>query len=374
MPGRFEIPLSRPDIRDEDRQAVDQVLRSDWLSRGPAQADFEFALSEVLNASYAVAVSSGTEALTLILTALGIGAGDEVITTPFTVPATVNAIHQAGAIPVLVDIDTQTMALDPEQVQQAITDTTKALMPVHPFGLPAPIAQMVELAKQHGLHLIEDSCEALGTRMGDRSLGTFGTAGALGFYPNKQITTGEGGAVICGDPALAMRIRSLANHGRGGDDWLDQHEMGMNARLSDVACALGASQVRRLEQTVDLRQRWMDHYRQRLAEIEGVTGPPEAQTGIRVSWFACPVLLPPGTETRQRDRLVAAMADQGIQCGRYFAPLNRQPAWTSRFGETPMPRCEEVASRILILPLYNQLNESLIERVVDSLAKALKAL
>ncbi|RMG47655.1 MAG: DegT/DnrJ/EryC1/StrS family aminotransferase [Acidobacteria bacterium] len=373
-PVKEQIPLSAPDISEEDIAAVTAVLRGRRLSLGPELAKFERAVAEYAGTREAVAVSSGTAGLHLLVHALGIGPGDEVITTPFSFIASANCILFEGARPRFADIDPVTWDLDPAAAEAAVTPRTRAILPVHVFGRPCPMPRYLEIAERRGLRVIEDSCEAMGTRIGGRMAGTFGDAGVYAFYPNKQMTTGEGGVIVTDDPGLAARLRSLRNQGRAADGrWLCHERLGWNYRIPDILCALGSSQLRRLEHFIAQRQRVFDLYRERLAGIEEIELPAPAPPGTRVSWFVYVVALRPPADAARRDAVLERLRAAGIGCRAYFPPIHLQPFYRERFGyrEGMFPVTESVAARTIALPFHNRLGEREVDRVAEALAAAL---
>ena len=364
------IPLSAPDITDAEIAAVTAVLRSGRLSLGPELAAFEQALARAHNSPDAVALSSGTAALHLALVALGIGPGDEVILPSFTFVAVANAIMQVGAVPVFAEIDTVTLNLDPVAAEQAITPRTRAIIVVHTFGIPAQMDTFADLAQRHGLLLIEDACEALGARFDGRPVGSFGTVAALGFYPNKQITTGEGGALLVHDPALATRLRMLRNQGRNaGSGWFDHAEPGFNYRLSDIACALGRVQLERLDDILAARARAAANYNDLLSNLEGLELPPLHVDRSALSWFVYVVRLPQHVD---RERVIDQLTRRGIATGRYFPPIHRQPAWrTHASAQLFLPITESISARTLALPFFTRLTPDQQKYIAESLASLL---
>ena len=249
------IHLSRPDITEKEIEAVCAVLRGNNLSLGPKLVEFEDAFARYIGRKRAVAVNSGTSGLFLCMSALGIGQGDEVITTPFTFIASATSIMMAGAKPVFVDIDPATLNIDTEKIESNITEKTKAILPVEIFGNPAGLDKVCEIAQKHNLMVIEDSCEALGSVLNGKKVGTFGTMSTFAFYPNKQITTGEGGMILTDDDGLADICVSLRNQGRGkGNGWLAHERLGYNYRLSDINCALGIVQLSRIDEIMVKRR------------------------------------------------------------------------------------------------------------------------
>lgn len=366
------IPLSSPDITQAEIDAVTAVLRTPHLSLGPELAGFEAALADYHGVPHAVAVSSGTAGLHLALLTLGIGAGDEVIIPSFTFIAVANAVTQVSAMPVFADIDAVTLNLDPASVEAAITARTRAILLVHTFGVPAEMDALLEITRRRNLFLIEDACEAIGAEFNHRRVGGFGDLAVFGFYPNKQITTGEGGAVLTREAAHAARLRSLRNQGRkAGGDWLDHAEPGYNYRLSELACALGRVQLGRIGEILALRQAAAERYDTLLNEIPGLALPPLALSRRVLSWFVYMVRLP---EQANRDQVQSALAERGIATGRYFAPIHLQPAWRGHLSAASahLPLTESIARRTLALPFFNRITPEQQQRVQAALADALQ--
>lgn len=371
-----EIPLSGPEIDDSDIAAVVAVLKTPQLSLGPHVPEFEAAVARYCGARYAIAVNSGTSALHLVNIALGLGPGDEVVTTPFSFVASSNSVLFVGATPVFADIDPITWDLDPAAAAAAIGPRTRALLPVHVFGRGCAMPAFVELARRHGLAVIEDSCEALGTRLDGKMAGTFGTAGAFAFYPNKQMTTGEGGIIVTDDEKITAITQSLRNQGRGADgSWLAHERLGYNFRIPDILCALGTSQLRRIEAFIAQRQRVFDLYSRALAGIDEIVLPPPARAGERASWFVYVIALREGLGRERRDAMLAELRRRGIGCRNYFSPIHLQPFYRERFGlrEGMFPVTESVAARTIALPFFNRLAEAQVERVGVAVREALSA-
>ena len=299
----MQVPLSRPSINDDDVAAVLEVLRSPSLSMGPKVREFERAMAGYVGTAEAVAVNSGTSGLHLCLAAVGIGPGDEVVTSPFSFVASANAALYQGARPVFADIDPHTLTIDPEQVEERLTDRTRALLPVDVFGQPAPIEDMMAIADRQGLRLVRDACEAIGAeRNGQRS--AQGTPTVFAFYPNKQMTTGEGGVVVTNDVAFAGSLRSMSNQGRDDNGtWMNHVRLGYNYRLDEMSAALGLSQLARLDEILDRRARVAAWYNERLSELDGVQDPYVAPETTRMSWFVYVVRL---DERIDRERLMAS--------------------------------------------------------------------
>jgi perosamine synthetase len=364
------IPLSQPDITEAEIAAACAVLRTPHLSLGPELAAFEAELAAYHGVEHAVAVSSGTAGLHLALLTLGIGEGDEVILPSFAFAGVGNAVFQAGATPVLAEIDPQTLNLDPAAVERAITPRTRAILVVHTFGVPAQLDALVDLARQHRLALIEDACEAIGAKFDMRRVGSFGDMAVLAFYPNKQVTTGEGGAVLAGNAEYAARLRRLRNQGRAPHaDWLDQVEPGYNYRLPELACALGRAQLQRIEQILTLRRKAAERYDALLAGLPCLERPPLTLQRREISWFVYVVRLPHSVD---RDNVHAQLAARDIATGRYFAPIHLQPAWKQRqIGVQPLVLTESIARRTLALPFFNRITVEQQEEVAATLRLAM---
>ena len=369
----MRIHLSRPDITEKEIEAVCAVLRSPNLSLGPKLAEFELAFAKYIGRKRAVAVNSGTSGLFLCMLVLEIGPGDEVITTPFTFIATANTIMMAGAKPVFADIDPVNLNIEPAKIESKITNKTKAIMPVEVFGNPAGIDKVYEVAKKHNLAVIEDSCEALGSALDGRKVGTFGTMSVFAFYPNKQITTGEGGMILTDDDDLADMCVSLRNQGRAKDSgWLAHARLGYNFRLSDINCALGITQLSRIEQIKAKRRQVAKWYQEMLAGDDRLIVPAEPDN-CDMSWFVFVVRLADTFSGQQRDRILEAMKGCGIEVGNYFPPVHLQPFIAKQFGykEGDFPITEAVCKSTIALPFYNNLTKDEVAIVCKELKEIL---
>lgn len=370
----MRIPLSAPEITEADIEAVVSVLRTPRLSIGPKMAEFEKVVAEAAGVPYGIAVSSGTAGLHLCLCALGIGEGDEVILPSFTFIAAGNAVLYQRATPVFVDIDPLTLNLDAGRIERLITPRTRAILVVHTFGRPADLDPILDVARKRGLAVIEDACEAIGAQYHGRKVGGVGDLGVFAFYPNKPITTGEGGMVVTRDSRLAETIRALRNQGRmASDGWLDHTRLGYNYRLSEMNCALGVAQMKRLGVILDAREVLAIRYAKELQSIPGVTLPLLTIEGGRLCWFVFVVRLSAEFTRADRDSICERLTGQGISCGRYFAPLHLQPL----FAEYNNPRdglsiTEHVADRTLALPFFNGLTDKQITEVCGSLRDAIR--
>ncbi len=373
-PNALQIPLSAPDIGEAEMEAVASVLRSGRLSLGPKLEEFEHCIATYIGVPHAVAVSSGTAGLHLCLLALGIGAGDAVLVPSFTFIAAANAIRFVGATPVFVDIDPATLNIDPEKIAAAITPNTRAILVVHTFGVPAAMEPILTLARKHNLLIVEDVCEALGAEYAGEKVGSFGDAGVFAFYPNKQITTGEGGMIVTHDAELAARLRALRNQGRTGSDWFDHQELGYNYRLSELACALGIAQMQRIDAILAQRERVALAYDEALRDEARLLLPSCTLPTRHISWFVYVVRLRAEFSQSDRDALLTAMAAQGIGCGRYFAPIHLQPCYEQWRHRQSLPVTESQAARTLALPFSTNLTQEQIGAVTCALRTSLAAI
>jgi perosamine synthetase len=361
----MKIPLSQPDLSGVERKAVMDVMDSTFLSLGPKLPEFESAMARYIGVKHAVAVNSGTSALHLIVRALGIGPGDEVITTPFSFVASANCVLMEGATPIFVDIDSESYNIDPAKIEAAITPRTKAILGVDVFGRCAEWDRIEAIAKGRGLLVIEDSCEAIGAEAFGRKAGTFGEAGCFAFYPNKQMTTGEGGMILTNRDDIAALSRSMRNQGRDeGQGWLEHARLGFNYRLSDIQCALGLAQLSRLEELLAKRAAVADMYRTGLAGIQDLIVPRNPDQG-RMSWFVYVVRLRDGYSRAQRDRILLGLKANGIGCNNYFMPIHVQPFYRERFGLRlgQFPVTERVSDRTIALPFFSTMTTDQVEQV-----------
>jgi len=370
----MKIPLAKPEVLEDDIAAVTAVLRSGRLSQGPVMHEFERALASYLEMPQAVVVNSGTSALQLALSVLDIKENDEVILPSFSFMAITNAILNQKAVPVFVDIDPATLNLDASCLEDALSRKTRAIVLVHSFGIPAQAGEIVAFARRHSLAVIEDACEALGAEVDGRKVGTFGDVAALAFYPNKIISTGEGGALITHSAALAARLRSLRNQGRApGEDWLQHHEPGFSYRLSDIHCALGLQQLSRIEQTLRHRDTLACSYASQFNAHEHVGCFGAGSSGRRISWFTYAVLLGSRFSRQDRDEVWATLREKGIETGRYFAPSHLQPALRNRdFRCGDLTHTISISERLLCLPMFSGLTEKQIRLVCSSLHETLR--
>lgn len=368
----MKVHLSRPDITEKEIQAVAEVLRSPNLALGPKMVEFEQKMAQYIGVKHAVSVNSGTSALFLCLKALGISKGDEVITTPFTFIASTNCILMVDATPVFVDIDPNNLNIDPAKIEEKITSKTKAILPVDVFGNPANMDEVCRIAKKHNLPVIEDSCEALGSELNGKKAGTFGTVGTFAFYPNKQMTTGEGGMIVTDDDNIADMCTSLRNQGRSkGGGWLGHERLGYNFRMCDINSALGIVQLERLEEFITKRQRVAAMYQELLAGENRIIVP-KAAANCKMSWFVF-VLRLKGQYISKRNDILKAMLAEGIQVSNYFPPVTLQPFMVEQFGykDGDFPIADEVCKSTLALPFYNNLSKDDAALVCKTLKKCL---
>ncbi|MEK6674058.1 MAG: DegT/DnrJ/EryC1/StrS family aminotransferase [Planctomycetota bacterium] len=373
-PSTRVIPLARPNITQAEIDAVVEVLRTPNLSLGPKVPEFEQAFAKYCGTKHAVACSSGTTGLHLIMAALGIGPGDEVATTPFSFVASSNCILTVGAKPVFVDVDPKTWDIDASAVEAKLTPNTKAILPVDVFGTIADFPIINAIARKRGITVVEDSCEALGSTLHGRRAGALADVGVFGFYPNKQLTTGEGGMVVTNDDKIDALCRSLRNQGRDpeGGGWLAHPRLGYNYRLSDINSALGLAQLRRVEELIAARSRVQRWYVDRLGDERRVTMQ-RVRPSVEVSWFVFVVRLADSYEPGERDRILSTLRDRGIGCSNYFAPIHLQPFYRERFGYKPgsFPICEALAARTIALPFHHELSEGDVDWVCSELQQLL---
>jgi len=362
------IPVYRPDLSGNEQRYVMECLESSWISSiGTFIERFEAALGETTGAPHAIAVCNGTVALHLALHTLGIGPGDEVIVPTFTYIASVNTILQTGATPVFADSRPSDWLLDPTDVARRITPRTKAIMAVHLYGAPCDMTELCALARAHGLRIVEDCAEALGTRLNGRHVGTFGDVGTFSFFGNKTVTTGEGGMVVCYDPELAGQMRLVKGQGQSPTRRYWHDRLGFNYRMTNIAAAIGLAQMERLPATLIRKQAIAKEYRRLLAGFPVAFQ--EMQTGVDYSLWLTTLLLPEGTD---RDRLIADMAADAIETRPVFFCAHEMPEYAQE-GQVAglFPVAENIAARGLSLPSYPSLTPANMERIVQSLRRAL---
>jgi perosamine synthetase len=385
------IPLSRPDIGDLEVDSVTRVLRSGNLSLGPRVSEFEEEFANYVGTRYAVATNSGTSALHLCVKALGIGQEDEVLTTSFSFVASANCLLYERALPMFVDIHPATLNIDPSAIRETLTSeyawapdksrlvnrrsgrTLKAILPVHVFGMPCEMVPILEIAREFNLRVLEDACEALGSRYRGQLAGTFGDAAAFAFYPNKQMTTAEGGMIVTNDARVATICRSLRNQGRDEHStWLRHIALGYNYRLSDLHCALGLAQLKRIDWLLSARARVAAEYSCALAQVPGITLPAESFESKR-GWFVYVVQLQGPSPMLRRDRLIAGLRGRGIACQAYFPPIHSQPYFKQvALSRTPsLPETDMAAQRCVALPFFPAMTSEQIAAVSEAMSELL---
>jgi len=375
-PDDRSIPLARPSLSDAARANVEDVLRSSRLSRGPYLEAFEARIAERCGTAHAVGVSSGTAALHCIVAALDLSPGAEVLTTPFSFVASTNVLLYEDLTPRFVDVDPTTYNVDVDRIEAALTSRTEAILAVDVFGRPADWPALTDLADAHDLRLIDDACEALGGRIGGSPVGRWGDAAAFGFYPNKQITTGEGGCITTDDAALADACRALRNQGRSPQPSgrMRHDRLGYNYRLDEMSAALGCAQLDRLDDVLERRRAVAETYGEALAPLADDLHRPALTAGR--SWFVYVVRLREHFAAEARDRLMAHLQDEGIGCAPYFPAIHLQPHHREALGHAPgdFPVCEHVSARTLALPFHDGLDPNAIDRVATALRTALPRL
>ncbi len=365
------IPLARPVIGDRERELVDAVLQSRQLSLGPIVTAFERMWADRIGVKHAVACSSGTAGLHCCLHALGIGPGDEVITSSFSFVASANVILYTGATPVFAEVDPLTFNMDPAAVEAAITPRTKAILIVDIFGYPADVPALVEIAERHGLGIVEDACQSIDGDYDGKKLGTFGHPAVYGFYANKQLTTAEGGVILTDSDALYSELKSLTNQGRSDDGaWLVHSRLGFNYRLSDVHAAIGIAQLERLDWMQNARTRIAARYQQHMAGTPGVT--PMYEGPQRRSWF---VYAPRLDADLARDRIIGRLEAEGVSAKPYLPCIHLQPYYREAHGYGPgeFPVTEAISASTIALPFFCEMTDDQIDRVCDTMARAIDA-
>jgi perosamine synthetase len=367
----MNIPLSGPDITQREKDLVMEVLESGHLGLGPKMRQFEEMTAAYVGAKYAISCNSGTSGLHMLVHAMGIGEGDEVITTPFSFVASSNCILFERATPVFVDIDEKTYNMDIAQIEAKITERTKAILPVHVFGQPVNMDEIRRLADQYNLRVIEDSCEAIGATWNGDKVGRLGDAGVFAFYPNKQMTTGEGGIIVTDDEEIYKLCSSLRNQGRGEDGlWLSHVRLGWNYRMDEMSAALGVAQLERIDEILAARERVAASYLKIFSEVPGVIVP-EIDPRAGMSWFVFVIRF---AEQYDRDLIMERLSKRGIGCRPYFTPIHLQPFYVEQYGYKPgdFPVTERVGEGTLAIPFFNHLSEEQIDAVVEAVKEEME--
>jgi dTDP-4-amino-4,6-dideoxygalactose transaminase len=387
--------MSSPDITNAEREAVAEVLQTPNLSMGSQIQKFEAAFQDYVGVKHAIGVSSGTAGLHLCVRAAGIDQGDLVITTPFSFVASSNVILFERAIPIFVDIDPISGNIEPQLLAKAVKDLSeggtaqdrwfprrgaenanqlKAILPVDVFGQPADMDPICRIAEEYGLKVIEDSCEALGAEYKERKAGTLGDFGVFAFYPNKQMTTGEGAVIITEDDQAADMMRALRNQGRSpGDTWLQHTYLGYNYRLDEMSAALGALQASRLDSMINKRARVASWYSERLTRIPGIEVPSIATYTTRMSWFVYVIRFSKGLD---RDNIAQKLGERGVPARPYFVPIHQQPYMVTRFGyqDGDFPITEDLGQRSLAIPFSSVMTEEQVDYVCQSIGDVIRNL
>lgn len=369
----MNIPLSCPYIGEEEIKAVTDVLKTPNLSMGPKIDEFERNFAEYIGTKYAVGVNSGTSGLHICMRAFNIKEGDEVITTPFSFIASSNCILYERAKPVFVDIDEKTLNINPDLISEALTSKTKAILPVHVFGQPCDMKPIMEIAEDHNLKVIEDACEAVGSEYLSKKAGTFGDASVFAFYPNKQMTVGEGGMIVTDDEKIYKLSRSLRNQGRAEDmGWLDHKILGYNYRLDEMSAALGVVQLKKIEKIIEMRNNAAKKYNKQLEDIEGIETQFIDEKTTKMSWFVYVIHINKKDSREEnkilRNKLINELTDKGIPSKPYFTPIHLQPFYREMgFKEGDFPITELAGDTGLALPFFTDMKNEQVEYVCNNL-------
>jgi perosamine synthetase len=386
----MKIPLSNPDITEKERKGVLEVLNTPHLSLGPKLEEFEQKFARYIGVRYAVAVNSGTSGLHLCVRAIGIKEGDLVITTPFSFISSANCTLFERAKSIFVDIDEKTLNIDVDKIEHCIeklkkeNSEVKAVLPVHVFGRPCEMDDIMSVAREYKVKVIEDAAEATGAEyLSNRErekewkkVGTFGDCGVFAFYPNKQMTTGEGGMVVTDDEEIYKLCRGLRNQGRSETNaWLQHERLGYNYRLSDINCALGIAQLERLDEILAKREKVAKLYNERLEGVEELILP-QFEKNKKISWFVYVVRLQDKYSKEDRDKILEKLKQKGIGCSNYFTPIHLQPFYRKMFGYKigDFPVTEKVSERTIALPFYNNLKKEQIDYVCENLITIIRSL
>ena len=373
------IPITQPCLGEEEVEAVAGAIRSGWVAQGPLVAEFERALSQRLGVEHVVATSNCTTSLHVALLCAGIGPGDEVIVPSFTFIATANVVLYVGANPVFVDIDPRTYNMDPALIEAAITPRTRAIIPVDQIGLAAELDAVNEIARRHGLRVIEDAAPALGAMYRGRPIGAISPITCFSFHPRKSITTGEGGVIATNDGDIAAKARVLRSHGASVSDLarhnastvtIEQYEvLGYNYRMTDIQAAIGTAQLRKLDGILARRGQLAERYNHLLAAFDGVATPFAPDYAPHTYQSYCvrldPAVCPP------RDVVMERMLAQRIATRRGVMAIHEEPYYVERFGAISLPVTEAATRQTLLLPLYADMTEAQQDRVVEALARAI---
>jgi len=389
---KIKIPLSRPDITEKEINAVIEVLKTPYLSLGPKLKEFEDKFAKYIGTKHAIAVSSGTAGLHLALLSLNIGENDAVITTPFSFIASANCILYVRATPIFVDIDPETYNIDPDKIEEYIEHNcsldekkgflidrktgkrVRVILPVHIFGFPCDMDRIMKIANKYNLYVVEDACEAIGAEYKGKKVGNFGNLSIFAFYPNKQMTTGEGGMIVTNEDKLAYLCRSLRNQGRDNNGgWLAHKRLGYNYRISDINCALGIAQLDRIDQILKKRENIASQYNELFKDIVKV---PITLKGAKRSWFVYVICLSEEYSKIDRDELLIRLSKKGIACSNYFPAIHLQPSFRKKYihGGSDLKHTERISERTAALPFHNNLKKREIFYVANILKKIIGAI
>ena len=370
LPDLKSIPLSSPDITQKEIEIINQVLSTPFLSIGPKIQEFEQKIANFVGTKYAIAVNSGTSGLHLCVRSLDIKDEDEVITTPFSFIASANCVLFERAKPVFVDINEDTLCIDVNKIEEKITKRTKAILPVHVFGHSCQMDRVAEIAKKYNLGVIEDAAEAIGSEYKGKKVGSFGDCGVFAFYPNKQITTAEGGMIVTNDEKIAKLCQSMRNQGRDEtDSWLSHSRLGYNYRMTELSAALGITQIDRIDEILKKRQEVADNYNEKLSKIKGIKIP-YVGPDVKMSWFVYVIRLDEKIFSREdRDEIIKLLRQKGINCRDYFPPIHLEPFYVEMFGfrQKDFPITEMVSNSTIALPFYNNLTKRQVDYICDAL-------
>ncbi len=376
------IPIAKPIIGNEEIEAVKKVLESGFLAEGKVSRELESKFAEYIGTKYATVTTNGTTALFTALDAMGVGPGDEVITTPFTFIASANTITQLGAIPVFVDIDPETYNIDPDLIEKAITDKTKAIMPVHIFGNPADMKRIMEIAESHDLFVLEDACQAHGATIDGKKVGSFGHAASFSFYATKNMMTGEGGIITTNDEELIERAKSIKNHGRGIHGGYSHFRVGYNFRMMDLVSAIGLVQLERLPTIVETQQRNGATFDEAFADIDELR-PQKMYPGAKSAYHVyAPRLY---SDKISRDKIIEFLKENGVGARTVYAvPCHKQGTYLNiqdwpwaKFVKYPdyssmsFPVSEDVGARHFQIPSHAQVTKDEVNLIIETVRKAL---
>lgn len=375
------LPYGRQSIDENDIRAVVETLRSNWLTTGPKVEEFEAAFAAWAGAKYAVSFSSGTAALHGAAFAAGLQPGDQAITSPLTFAATANCVLYQGATPIFADVQADTLNLDPEQAASRITNRTKAILPVDYAGHPADLDPILRLAERHGLVVIEDACHAMGAEYRGRRTGSLAHMTVFSFHPVKHLATGEGGMVATDDPVFAETLRRFRNHGISSDTRQRQESgqwhyemvlLGFNYRLTDIACALGLEQLKKLEANLLRRRQIAKRYN---AQFQGLRGmlTPQVRDGVNPAWHLYPVRLDLPHLSATRREVFQALRAENIGVNVHYIPVHLHPYYRDRFGfrGEEFPLAESAYERLISLPMFHGMSDRDVEDVIDAVCKVL---